>query len=135
MASQLTDRHWIGGDWIDAQVIADSINPATGEPIGTTGIYTEARETEARGAIAAALRTFKETGWREDRRPSAKALNEMADHFEVRTDDLVEIHSLENGKIKPEARFEVSKVPSQLRFYAALVLTDFERTIETAAGR
>jgi betaine-aldehyde dehydrogenase len=132
MTSQLTARHWIDGEWVDARDRADSINPATGEKIGT---YTEAGEAEAAGAIAAALRAFRETGWRKDRRLRAKALNEMADRFEARAADLIEILSLENGKIKQEAEFEVSMVPSRLRFYAALALTDYGRAMETAPGR
>jgi betaine-aldehyde dehydrogenase len=132
MASQLLARHWIDSQWVDARARIESINPATGETIGT---YTEAGEAEATRAIAAALKAFKETDWRENRRLRAKVLNEMADRFEARADDLVEILSLENGKVEPEARFEVSMVPSKLRFYAALALTDFGRAMETSPGR
>jgi betaine-aldehyde dehydrogenase len=132
MASQLLARHWIDGEWVDARDRVESINPATGETIGT---YTEAGEAEARRAIAAALKAFKETDWRENRRVRAKVLNEMAERFEARADDLVEILSLENGKVHAEARFEVSMVPSKLRFYAALALTDFGRAMETSPGR
>jgi betaine-aldehyde dehydrogenase len=132
MASQLLARHWIDGDWVDGQERAQSIDPATGETIGT---YTEAGEAEAMQAIAAALRAFRETEWRENRRLRAKAINEMADRFESRTNDLIKILSLENGKVEAEARFEVSMVPSKLRFYAALALTDFGRAMETSPGR
>jgi len=59
----------------------------------------------------------------------------MADRFESRTNDLIKILSLENGKVEAEARFEVSMVPSKLRFYAALALTDFGRAMETSPGR
>jgi betaine-aldehyde dehydrogenase len=132
MASQLWARHWIDGDWIDGSVRAESIDPATGETIGA---YTEAGETEAKRAIAAALRAFRETEWRKNRRLRARVINEMADRFEARQDDLVRILSLENGKVEAEARFEVSMVPSKLRFYAALALTDFGRAMETSPGR
>jgi betaine-aldehyde dehydrogenase len=133
MASQLlTARHWIDGEWVDAAQRAQSINPATGEVIGT---YTEAGEAEAKRAIAAAVRMFKNSDWRENRRLRARVLNDMADHFEARTNDLVEILSLENGNVEAEARFEVTMVPSKLRFYAALALTDFGRAMETSPGR
>ena len=132
MPAQLTARHWIGGEWVDAVSRSESINPATGE---TIGIYTEAGAAEARQAIAAARKSFVATDWRENRRLRAKALTEMADRFEARTDDLVAILSLENGKVEAEARFEVGMVPSKLRFYAALALTEFGRAIETAPGR
>ena len=132
MTSFLTARHWIDGEWIEGSERSQSVDPATGETIGT---YTEAGEAEANRAIAAALRAFKTSDWRENRRLRAKVLNEMADRFEARTPDLVQILSLENGKVEAEARFEVSMVPSKLRFYAALALTDFGRAMETSPGR
>ena len=125
-------RHWIGGEWIDAAKPAESIDPATGEPIGT---YTEAGEAEAAKAVAAALNAFRNTVWREDRRLRAKVLNEMAERFEAHTNDLVAMLSLENGKIESEARFEVNMVPSKLRFYAATALTEFGRAAQVTAGR
>lgn len=128
----LAARHWIGGDWIDSQTRLDSINPATGETIGT---YADAGESEATQAIAVARQAFLGTEWRENRRLRARAINEMADRFEARMEDLIEILSLENGKIVNEARFEVSMVPHKLRFYAALALTEAGRAIETAPGR
>jgi betaine-aldehyde dehydrogenase len=132
MSSTLHARHWIDGEWVDASVRAESVDPATGATIGS---YTEATEAQAVRAIAAALKAFTDTDWRGNRRLRAKVLNDMADRFEARTDDLVDILALENGKIKPEARFEVSMVPSKLRFYAALTLTDFGRAMETSPGR
>jgi betaine-aldehyde dehydrogenase len=128
----LKARHWIDGEWIDGLQQFPSINPATGEVIGT---YTEAGEAEAERAIAAAVRMFKNSDWRGNRRLRAKVLNEMADRFEARTNDLVKILSLENGKVEAEARFEVMMAPSKLRFYAALALTDFGRAMETSPGR
>jgi betaine-aldehyde dehydrogenase len=125
-------QHWIDGEWVDGGERAESINPATGEPIGT---YTEAGEREAQRAIAAALRAFRETPWRGDRRLRARAISEMAERFEARTEDLIRILCLENGKVQAEARFEVTMVPSKLRFYAALALTDFGRALETSPGR
>jgi betaine-aldehyde dehydrogenase len=125
-------QHWIDGEWVDGGERAQSINPANGELIGS---YTEAGEAQAQRAIAAALRAFRETPWRGDRRLRARALNEMADRFEARTDDLIGVLCLENGKVEAEARFEVTMVPSKLRFYAALALTDFGRAMETSPGR
>ena len=125
-------QHWIDGEWVDGGERAQSINPANGEPIGS---YTEAGEAQAQLAIAAALRAFRETPWRGDRRLRARALNEMADRFEARTQDLIRVLCLENGKVEAEARFEVTMVPSKLRFYAALALTDFGRAMETSPGR
>lgn len=130
--AQLTARNWIGGEWIDSATRRDSIDPATGETIGT---YADGAEAEANQAIAIARKTFLKSEWRGNRRLRAKALNEMADRFEARLDDLVDILCLENGKIAAEARFEVGMVPSKLRFYAALALTEAGRALETAPGR
>jgi betaine-aldehyde dehydrogenase len=112
-APKMFAHHWIGGEWVDSDKRRESINPATGETIGT---YTEAGEAEATRAIAAALKAFRETDWRKNRPLRAKVLNYMADRFEARADDLIEILTLENGKVKPEAQFELSMVPSRLRF-------------------
>ena len=131
-SAPLTARHWIGGEWVDSNTRLDSINPATGETIGT---YADGGEAEAVQAIAVARKAFAETAWRSDRRLRAKAINEMADRFEAHLEDLIEILALENGKVVAEARFEVGMVPSKLRFYAALALTEFGRAIETAPGR
>jgi betaine-aldehyde dehydrogenase len=132
MAAQLTARHWIGGEWVDSEARLESLNPATGEIIGT---YADGAEREATKAIEVALRAFRETDWRDDRRLRAKVLNDMADRFEARTEDLVEILMLENGKVSAEAHFEIGMVPSKLRFYGALALTGSGRAVETAAGR
>jgi betaine-aldehyde dehydrogenase len=126
-------KHWIDGEWVEGDgARANSSNPATGEIIGT---YTEATEVLAQHAIGAALKAFRDGPWRRDRRLRARALNEMADRFQARTEDLVRILCLENGKVEAEARFEVNMVPSKLRFYAALALTDFGRAMEVAPGR
>ena len=86
-------------------------------------------------AIHSAVEAFRAESGADDRRLRARAINEMADRFEAQRDDLIEILSLENGKVKAEARFEVEMVPHKLRFYAALALTDFGRAMETSPGR
>ncbi len=63
MASDLlTARHWIGGAWIDSPNRRNSINPATGEVIGT---YADGGPAEASQAIRVARQAFLETDWRE----------------------------------------------------------------------
>ncbi|KVG83535.1 aldehyde dehydrogenase [Burkholderia ubonensis] len=109
--------HWIGGDWIDSPVHRDSFDPATGAVIGR---YADGGETEARAGVVAALHAFDRTGWKHDAALRAKVLDEFALAFERHTDALIDQLALENGKIKPEARFEVEMVPSKLRYYAAL---------------
>jgi betaine-aldehyde dehydrogenase len=64
----------------------NSINPATGAVIST---YADGSADEVNRAIAIAREAFLETVWRGDRRPRARAINEMADHFEARTEELI----------------------------------------------
>lgn len=123
--------NWIGGEWIGSADVHESVNPATGEVIGT---YASGGEAAARAGIAAAQRAFAETPWKRDRQLRYKVLNQLADAYERHTDELVDLLALENGKIKPEARFEVEMVPHKLRYYAALTRTDYGHAVEAKPG-
>lgn len=123
--------NWIDGEWIDSVKQSESINPATGERIGT---YADGSRKEAAKAVATALRVFKESDWKDNRVLRARALNQMADRFEARRDELIKILATENGKIIPEATFEVDMVPSKLRYWAATALTDYGRAAELKPG-
>lgn len=120
-------RHWIGGEWLDAGERRQSINPATGETIGT---YAKGGRMEAQLAVDAALHAFQETDWKHNRSLRAQVLNEMAARFEASAEDLAQLLARENGKILPHARFETGTVPFNLRFNAALVLTEYGRAAE-----
>ena len=124
-------QNWINGEWLDSEKKTISINPANYEQIGE---YADAGLHEAQLAIQAAKDAFKNTIWKDDRELRAKAIFEMADVFEKYTEELIEILSLENGKVKDEARFEVSMVPSKLRYYASLVRTEYGRALEPKPG-
>ena len=121
-------RHWIDGAWVDSGEHRDSVNPATGEVFAT---YAMGGTTEAEQAIDAAKRAFAAPGWRSDRALRARVLNRMADRFEDYADELVDILALENGKTKPQARFEVQVAPETLRFNAALALAEAGRASST----
>jgi betaine-aldehyde dehydrogenase len=84
----------------------DSINPATGEVIGQYAADAAAGVAEAQGAIDAALSTFRNTTWKEDCLLRSRVLNAMANEFERRTEDLVQLLATENGKTLPQVRFE-----------------------------
>ncbi|MFJ4194190.1 aldehyde dehydrogenase family protein [Pseudomonas sp. NPDC089534] len=124
--------NWIDGLWLDSGVHHDSLDPATGERIGR---YAEGGLAEAQLGIAAARRTFRDTPWKDDRAWRARALLELADAFERNAEALIDTLALENGKIRPEAGFEVAMVPSKLRYYAGLARTEYGRAAEPKPGR
>jgi betaine-aldehyde dehydrogenase len=123
--------HWIDGQWVDSDEHRDSVNPATGEVIGS---FAMGGPKEARAAIEAAKRAFADPLWRTDRLLRARVLNRMADRFEERADDLVELLGLENGKTHDQGRLEVAFAPETLRFNAALALTDIGTNSQVSAG-
>jgi acyl-CoA reductase-like NAD-dependent aldehyde dehydrogenase len=104
-------QHWIDGCWRDSPEHNDSINPATGEVIGR---YAVAGENEAREAVAAAVASFRQTNWKGDRALRSRVLLEMAERFDAHAGDLIQLLSLETGKVAPEATFEVSFAASGL---------------------
>lgn len=124
--------NWIDGQWLDSGVYKDSIDPATYEPIGR---YAEGGLNEAQAGIEAAQRAFAESPWKDDRHLRAQVLLELADAFERNADELIDTLALENGKIRPEAEFEVGMVPSKLRYYAALARAEYGRAAEPKPGR
>ena len=124
-------RHWIDGQWADSDEHRNSVNPATGEVIGS---YAMAGPKEAQAAIEAAKRAFADPAWRTDRLLRARVLNRMADRFEERTSDLVELLGLENGKTHDQGRLEVAFAPETLRFNAALALTDTGTNSQVSEG-
>jgi betaine-aldehyde dehydrogenase len=124
-------QHWIDGRWRDSAEHLDSINPATGDVIAR---YARAGESEAREAVAAALASFRQTNWKNDRSLRSRVLLEMAERFETHAAELTQLVSLEIGKVAADATFEVSIAASGLRYYGALVLTEHGRASEWAPG-
>jgi betaine-aldehyde dehydrogenase len=124
-------KHWIDGQWADSEEHRDSVNPATGQIIGS---YAMAGPKDARAAIEAAKRAFADPQWRTNRILRARVLNRMADRFEERTDDLVELLGRENGKTHDQGRLEVAFAPETLRFNAALSLTDVGTNSQVTEG-
>src|SRR5580698_5293800 len=124
-------KNWIDGEWVDSLTRGESFDPATGNSIGS---YAEGTADDVRRAIAAAVRAFKTTDWKDNRLLRSRVLNKLADRFEARRSELIDILSLENGKVKGEAAFEVDMIPSKLRYWAAAVLTEYGRAAEVRPG-
>ncbi|SEK90206.1 aldehyde dehydrogenase family protein [Olivibacter domesticus] len=123
--------NWINGEWLDSKIYRNSVNPATGEIIGR---YADANQSIAAQGIRAAKSAFENSEWKENRHLRSRVLNELANAFETHAGRLIEMLSLENGKIAKEATMEISGVPSKLRYYAALVLTHSGRALESRPG-
>jgi betaine-aldehyde dehydrogenase len=124
--------NWVNCDWVDSPKRTPSFDPATSQEIGT---FADASHADVETAIQSAVRAFAESDWKDNRHLRAKVLNQLADRFEARRNDLIEILALENGKIKPEAAFEVDMIPSKFRYWASVVLTNYGRAMEVAPGR
>ncbi|MEU5402421.1 aldehyde dehydrogenase family protein [Streptomyces sp. NPDC005963] len=124
-------RNFIGGEWVGSSQVAESLDPATGEVIGT---YADGGADAARAAIDAARRAFATGDWSRDRDLRATALFEMADRMAARQDELIALLSRENGKITSEAALEVGLTISKIRYYAALALTESGRALEVKPG-
>ncbi|WP_063005819.1 aldehyde dehydrogenase family protein [Nocardia salmonicida] len=124
-------RNLIDGQWRDGHAIGISIDPATGQELGT---FADAGAVTARAAIDAARRVFDTTAWSSDRNARAQALFALADAMTARRDELVGLLSLENGKKLADAAMEVDATIPKLRYSAALALTDSGRAAEIAPG-
>jgi acyl-CoA reductase-like NAD-dependent aldehyde dehydrogenase len=123
--------HWINGEWSGTGIRRDSINPATGEAFAT---YFDGGLAEAKSAVAAARRTFIQTGWKVDAMRRASALSHLADAYEQRAQELIDCVATENGKLKVEAGFEASQIVRALRFASGLALHTFGRVSEPRPG-
>jgi len=126
-------RHWIGGRLSPSEDPgAASVNPATGEVIGS---YTDGGHEVAGAAITAAADAFAGGEWKHDPMLRATVLHRLADAYEARAGDLVDTLCLENGKLRGEAGYEVHFIPRALRFAAGLAVTTFGRVTETLPGQ
>lgn len=65
----------------------------------------------------------------------ATALNHLADAFEARVDDIVELLTIENGKLDSEARRETDHVSRGLRFSAGLAVQGYGRVLDPVPGK
>lgn len=117
-------KNWIEGSFVSSPQRSRSINPATYETIGD---YPDDGGAVAHAAIEAAVRAFRETTWRADAELRAKVLDQMASAIERNRERLIDILSLENGKLRGEAALEIDGSPSKLRYWAAMARTEAGR--------
>ncbi|WP_206243956.1 aldehyde dehydrogenase family protein [Novosphingobium terrae] len=124
--------HWIGGEWLHAGPLRDSIDPATGAVIGQ---YHDASVEVAQQAIATARAAFETSVWRDDAFLRATALSHLADAYEAHLGEVVDTLAQENGKMRYEAGFEAHFIPRALRFAAGLAMHNFGRVTQSKPGQ
>jgi acyl-CoA reductase-like NAD-dependent aldehyde dehydrogenase len=124
-------RHWINGEWIASNTIAESISPSTGEVLGR---YSAAGRAEAAAAIAAARKAFDTSVWAHDPQLRARALTELANRLEERTDAIALTLSREMGKALRDSTWEATVSPSTLRYNAGTALSQTGTSAEIAPG-
>ncbi|MGZ2385333.1 aldehyde dehydrogenase family protein [Rhizobium brockwellii] len=123
--------NWIDGSQCQEGQFKKSIDPATYNVIGH---YPDYGLEAAKFAVAAACKAFRETMWAHDHELRARVLDQLACAFERNRDRLLEILSLENGKVKAEAAFELEMVASKLRYSAATALVEGGRAMTPKPG-
>jgi betaine-aldehyde dehydrogenase len=131
MSTVPTAQQLLGGKLVGSPRQSTSTSPADGGMLGT---YADADEAQAREAVELARAAFSDTTWSRDRRLRHRALNDIADAIERRTEEFVGLLAKENGKILGEAGFELSLTASKLRYYAGLALSEGGRAAEVAPG-
>jgi aldehyde dehydrogenase (NAD+) len=112
------DRLYIGGDWADAAAGGrlETRNPATGEVLATVA---EADAEDVGRAVAAARAAFQEGPWPAmDAADRGTLLWRLADALEARSDALIRLEVLDNGKPYREAKIDLKQAVDALRYYA-----------------
>ncbi|MEV7427498.1 aldehyde dehydrogenase family protein [Streptomyces sp. NPDC091212] len=126
-------RNLIDGEWSESGSVQDSVNPSTGEVVGT---YRSAGRAEAQAAIAAARTAFATTDWSRDPALRSRALLELADRIAERVPGLSRTLTRENGKRLDETAWEVAVAVDWLRYSAASALTQVAgRAAEPTPGQ
>jgi betaine-aldehyde dehydrogenase len=123
------------GNFVNGNLVLNPTTETTSPSDGSVlGLFTEADASQTKDALSGARRAFEETDWASDRQLRHKVLNQIADRIEARTPEFVDMLARENGKIVPEAGFELMLTPSKLRYYGALALTESGRASEVRTG-
>jgi betaine-aldehyde dehydrogenase len=124
--------NWIGGEWNSGGEVLESVDPSTGEIVGT---FHSAGADEGAAAIAAARKAFDTTQWSRDAERRAQALQDLAGNLERDGEEIATMIARENGKLLWEARAEVGMAAESFRINAAHArLQVFGQAVEQAPG-
>lgn len=123
--------HCIGGEWIPGGASFDTIDPATGDTIGSIARGGPAEIDRAVAAARAALPAWSAT------LPLARAkiLWAIADAIEANIDELAELETLDQGKPLFVGRWaEIPGAANQFRYFGGLAQAIEGATIPTSIG-
>lgn len=138
MSEALPTQLYIDGQWVDGKgtEALDVINPSTEEVIGTV---PQATAEDVNDAVAAARRAFDEGPWpRMSPRERGAVMVRMADEFEKRREDLIDLTIAEAGSTRALAEFLQVGIPiDHFRDLAERVLPGFgfEEAMPPTYGR
>lgn len=126
-------RMLVGGEWVEAVDAArlESLNPATGEVLGT---FPSGGSADVDRAVAAARRALHDPAWT-SLTPARRSrlLWRMADLMEQHLDELAELESLDNGKPLWVAKYaEIPGGIEQFRYFAGVAQRIEGTTIPTS---
>ncbi|MDR1775793.1 MAG: aldehyde dehydrogenase family protein [Actinomycetes bacterium] len=117
-----TKLNYIAGEWVPALSGAtrEITNPANGEVIA---VVAEGDVADARAAIAAAKKSFYDTGeWRRmDVQVRADIMFKVASLMEEAADELARLDTIDNGKPLREAEGDVDDAIHCFRYYAGYI--------------
>jgi acyl-CoA reductase-like NAD-dependent aldehyde dehydrogenase len=110
------DRLFIGGEWVNAPSMIPVYNPATGEVLTEVG---EAGAIEVEGAVTAARRAFEDKKWHKlDAADRGALIWRIADALEARSNELIRLEVMDNGKPIREAQIDLTQAVDAFRYYA-----------------
>ncbi|MBN9888158.1 aldehyde dehydrogenase family protein [Salipiger abyssi] len=123
--------HHIGGEWRPASGWHERRDPATGALVGR---FADGGVAELDAAVDAARVAFDTGAWAQSPRLRQTVLLAWADALERDADTLGTLLSQENGKVLGQARNEVVKTASVIRYYAGLARASTGGLVEMAPG-
>ena len=97
--------------------VRESIDPVTSRVIGA---HHDGGYEEAVMAIETARQAFARSTWRSDKQFRADVIERMAAKFDEYAERPIALLGLENGKVTPEATFEIRLCAPKMRHGAAL---------------
>lgn len=120
-------QNYLDGAWQQASdgKSMESLNPATGELVAQV---PDSSKQDARDAVMIAKKAFRSQDWAFAPEKRAQALYAWSNRLEAASEELAQLLTAEAGKPIREARYEVGRAISYLRYYAGAARTVYGRS-------